>query len=242
VLIIPRFFTSGPVRHLMAAVDRRRAAVYRGAREAMAMRLTARHTEAEDMALDGALSAMARPRAHAPRRRRRNCVAEARRLVLQQKCLELRLQGLSERAIAEQLVKDRVVAKISRGYVNQLLVRALDRIVVPEAERFKKLELERLDGIINGHYGNAINGDVAATHALLACIDRRTRLLGIGREQKVSSQTLGADGNPVDPIRPVINLTIARPAVEVNGANGKLIDQSAQPLLSNGRAESGIND
>jgi len=28
----------------------------------------------------------------------------------------------------------------------------------------------------------------------------------------------------------VINLTIARPAVEANGANGKLIDQSAQSL------------
>jgi hypothetical protein len=47
---------------------------------------------------------------------------------------------------------------------------------------------------------------------------------------------------PVDPIRPVINLTIARPAVEANGADGKLIDQSAQPLLSNGGAKSGIND
>ena len=113
---------------------------------------------------------------------------------------------------------------------------------MPEAEKLKKLELERLDNVINGHYGNAVNGDVAATHALLACIDRRTRLLGIGQEQKVSSRTLGADGKPVDPIRPVINLTIARPAVEANGTDGELIDQSAQPLLSNGGANSGIND
>jgi hypothetical protein len=164
---------------------------------------------------------------------KRHCVAEARRLVLQQRCLELRLQGLSERAIAEQLVKEKVVARISRQYVNQLLVRALDRIVVPEAARLKKLELERLDSIINGHYGNAINGDVGATHAVLACIDRRSRLLGIGQETKVSSQTLGADGKPVDPIRPVINLTIARPA-----ATG----QSAQPRLGAGGAEPGIDD
>jgi hypothetical protein len=195
------------------------------------------------------VSERAQPRANAPsgKRRRggfgkRDCVAEARRMVLQQKCLELRVQGLTERCIAEQLVKDKVVAKISRGYVNQLLLQALDQIVVPEAEKLKKLELQRLDAVINGHYGNAVNGDVGATHAVLACIDRRTRLLGIGQEHKVSSQTLGADGKPVDPIRPVINLTIARPAVEANGANGKLIDQSAQPLLSNGGAKSGIND
>jgi hypothetical protein len=163
-------------------------------------------------------------------------------MVLQRCMLELRVQGLSERAIAERLVEEKVVVKISRQYVTELLAEALNQVVVPEAEKLKKLELQRLDDIINGHYGNAVNGDVAATHALLACIDRRTRLLGIGQEQKVSSQTLGADGRPVDPIRPVINLTIARPAVEANGANGKLIDQSAQPLLSNGGAESGIND
>jgi hypothetical protein len=173
---------------------------------------------------------------------KRECVLLARKALLQQKILELRVQGLSERAIAEQLVKDKVVAKISPGNVNYLLTHALDHVVVPGAEKLKKLELERLDNLINGHYGNAVNGDVGATHALLACVDRRCRLLGIGQETKVSSQTLGADGKPVDPIRPVINLTIARPAVEANGADGKLIDQSAQPLLSNGRAESGIND
>jgi hypothetical protein len=153
---------------------------------------------------------------------------EVRRLVLQQQCVGLRLRGLSGGAIAEQLVRDGV--RISRAYVNQLLVRALDGVVVADAERLKKLELERLDGMINGHYGNAINGGVGATHALLACIDRRNRLLGIGQEHKVSSQALGADGKPVDPIRPVINLTIA-----ASGAD-------AQPLLSNGGAEPGIND
>ena len=54
--------------------------------------------------------------------------------------------------------------------------------------------------------------------------------LRIGQEHKVSTRALGADGKQVDPIRPVINLTIARPAVDANGANGKLID-SAAPLL-----------
>src|SRR6516162_9789305 len=193
---------------------------------------------------------MSRPRppagANGDRRRGRlgshRAIARARKMVLQRRVLELRVQGLTERAIAEQLVEEKVVVKISRQYVTELLAEALDQVVVPEAEKLKKLELQRLDDIINGHYGNAVNGDVGATHAVLACIDRRTRLLGIGQEHKVSSQTLGADGKPVDPIRPVINLTIARPAVEANGANGKLIDQSAQPLLSHGGAESGIND
>ena len=174
---------------------------------------------------------------------KRDGVAEARRKVLQQKIIELRVQGLSTRAIAEELFEKKVTPKkLDSSDISRLLTQALNQVVVPEAEKLKKLELERLDNVINGHYGNAVNGDVAATHALLACIDRRTRLLGIGQEHKVSSQTLGADGKPVDPIRPVINLTIARPAVEANGADGKLIDQSAQPLLSNGGAESGIND
>ena len=35
---------------------------------------------------------------------------------------------------------------------------------------------------INGHYEGAISGDVGATHAILACIDRRNRLLGIAIE------------------------------------------------------------
>jgi hypothetical protein len=182
------------------------------------------------------------PKGKAPRRNqrrggygKRQCVLEARRMVLQQKCLELRVQGLSERAIAEQLVKDKVVGSIRKSYVHQLLTAALDQVVVPEAEKLKKLELERLDNVINGHYGNAVNGDVAATQALLACVDRRTRLLGIGQETKVSSQTLGADGKPIDPIRPVINLTIARPALASaspagHGGNSTVID-APLPLL-----------
>ena len=123
---------------------------------------------------------------------KRDGVAEARRKVLQQKIIELRVQGLSTRAIAEELLEKKVTPKkLDSSDISRLLTQALDQVVVPEAEKLKKLELERLDNVINGHYGNAVNGDVAATHALLACIDRRTRLLGIGQEQKVSSRTLG---------------------------------------------------
>ena len=56
---------------------------------------------------------------------------------------------------------------------------------------------------------------------------RRTRLLGIGLT-KVSSQTLGADGKPIDPIRPVINLTIARSTPDAHGVNGRVIDAPPQ--------------
>jgi len=137
-------------------------------------------------------------------------IAEVRRLKLQERILELRIQGLSEKTIAEQVVKEGIVEKCGRDRVSTLLIEALDKITIPEAEKLKRLELERLDNIINGHYENATNGDVGATHAVLACIDRRNRLLGIGIESKVTSQTLGADGKPIDPIRPVINLTITR--------------------------------
>jgi hypothetical protein len=158
---------------------------------------------------------------------KRSAIAAQRKILLQKRILELRMQGLSERQIAVQLVEEKVVAKMSGSYVNELLADALDGILVPEAEKLKKLELARLDSIINGHYGNAINGDVGATHAVLACVDRRNRLLGIGQETKVTSQTLGADGKPIDPVRPVINLTITRreeppalaaPTIDMNGA------------------------
>jgi hypothetical protein len=156
-----------------------------------------------------------------------SAVKLARKTMLQKRILELRVQGLSERQIAVQLVEEKVVAKMSGSYVNELLAEALDSVLVPEVEKLKKLELARLDTIINGHYGNAINGDVGATHAVLACVDRRNRLLGIGQETKVTSQTLGADGKPIDPVRPVINLTITRredppalaaPTIDMNGA------------------------
>jgi hypothetical protein len=157
-----------------------------------------------------------RPPARATGEKRRGRVGqrlainEARRAMTQKRILELRIQGLSERAIAEQLVEEKVVEHITHQHVNALLAAALDQINVPEAEKLKKMELQRLDDMINGHYGNATQGDVGATHAVLACIDRRNRLLGIGQETKVSSQQLGADGKPVDPVRPVINLTIAQ--------------------------------
>ena len=111
-----------------------------------------------------------------------------------------------------------------------MLAAALDQVVVPGAEKLKKLELQRLDDMINGHYGNAVNGDVGATHAVLACVDRRMRLLGIGQETKVSTHQLGADGKPVDPIRPVINLTITRSTPDAHGVNGRVIDAPPQLL------------
>jgi len=144
---------------------------------------------------------------------------ELKKAVITKRILELRIMGLSNAAISEQLVVENgtegemvfgIVPKITKWRVHELLTEALDGINIPEAEHLKRLELERLDKIINGHFENACNGDVASTHAALACIDRRNRLLGIGQEQKITTTTLGADGKAVDPIRPVINLTIAR--------------------------------
>jgi hypothetical protein len=73
----------------------------------------------------GSASMSSRPRGKAGRvgglsgRRRHSCVLEARRKVLQQKCLEYRIQGLSVRAIAEQLVRDKVVARIQKSPVQK---------------------------------------------------------------------------------------------------------------------------
>ena len=71
----------------------------------------------------------------------RQAIAAARKLLLQKECLRLRVQGLSERQIAERIKEKGVegiidpVEKISGSYVNQLLTEALDGILVPDAER-----------------------------------------------------------------------------------------------------------
>src|SRR5215472_4874524 len=146
-----------------------------------------------------------------PKTMQRQAVARALDGVLTERILKLRINGLSEREIAKHIVEEeKLVPKLTQQRVNKLLMEALDGIAVPEAEKLKKMELQRLDDIIGGHYANACAGDVGATHAVLACIDRRNRLLGIGQEKVTQTQTLGADGKPIDPIRPVINLTITR--------------------------------
>jgi hypothetical protein len=110
-------------------------------------------------------------------RNQRQAVQHARRAVLMAKILSLRVQGLPEREIAKYLVengeKDKdlgwKIEHFSSARVNELLYMALDDIVLPEAEKLKRLELARLDQIINGHFEGATTGDVGATHALLAC-------------------------------------------------------------------------
>ena len=147
----------------------------------------------------------------APHAAKRAIVGHQRRKILTQRILQLRVKGLSGRKISEKLVEEKLQAKIDHKEVHKLLIAALDEIQLPEADKLKRLELERLDEIISGHFEKAKGGDVGAVHAVLACVDRRNRLLGIGQEQKITSQTVGADGKPVDPvIRPIINLTIAR--------------------------------
>ena len=112
--------------------------------------------------------------------------------MLQQKIIELRVQGLSTRAIAEELFEKKLTPKkLDSSDISRLLTQALDQIVVPEAEKLKKLELERLDNVINAHYGNAVNGDVGATHALLACIDRGLGCWGSGRRRSSRARPSG---------------------------------------------------
>src|SRR5262249_19012216 len=93
--------------------------------------------------------------ANGAHRNQKQAVQKARQLVLTQRILQLRVKGKSERDIAAQLVEEQLAEKMDRGQVHQLLLKALDEIQLPEVDQLKRLELERLDEIIAGHFDKA---------------------------------------------------------------------------------------
>jgi len=90
--------------------------------------------------------------------------------------LALRRQGKSVWDIAEEL-------KISEGEVGRSLRFASDVVIklLDTGNRAELLALEvmRLDELQVGHWAAAVSGDVRAAQIVLACIDKRSRLLGL---------------------------------------------------------------
>lgn len=94
------------------------------------------------------------------------------------KALELRLTGMSYRAIAEALgVSD-------HSTIAQRVQIALKEIIREPAENVLKMELERLDKMLLGMWKKAAAGDLQALDRALKIQDRRARYLGLDAPTK----------------------------------------------------------
>lgn len=97
----------------------------------------------------------------------------------QQRALELRLTGMSTRAIAEALgVSD-------HSTIQKRISSALKEIIREPAEAVIKMELERLDVVLRGLWMAAASGDLAAADRFLRIQDRRAKYLGLDAPTKV---------------------------------------------------------
>lgn len=96
----------------------------------------------------------------------------------QRRALELRLTGMSHRAIAEALgVSDHTT-------IGKRVNTALKEITREPAEAVRDMELERLDRMLVAIWDKVAGGDVAALDRALKIQDRRARYLGLDAPTK----------------------------------------------------------
>lgn len=91
----------------------------------------------------------------------------------QLKAVELRMAGRTYQEIATEL-----------GYAHPSGAHAAVQSVLKEArseaaEEMRELELDRLNKLLSGVWEKALAGDVKAVHAVLAIIDKRSKLAGL---------------------------------------------------------------
>ncbi|MDV7174229.1 hypothetical protein R4144_12755 [Gordonia amicalis] len=94
--------------------------------------------------------------------------------------LNLRRDGLPYREIAARL--DYADESGARKAVSRLL----DRTEAEGVAELRRLESERLDALMGGHWSAAIAGDTDAARIVLGVIDRRTKLFGLNAPIGVS--------------------------------------------------------
>lgn len=99
---------------------------------------------------------------------------------LRQRVLELRRQGVTIRAIADQVGK-------SSTRVHQVLLAALQQIAKEtevEVRELRMLENDRLDRALQAIWPGVEAGDLKAIDRLIRIIERRSRLFGLDSPSK----------------------------------------------------------
>jgi hypothetical protein len=122
---------------------------------------------------------------------KRNTVAKARSLELQEKALSLRRSGYSHAGIGNQL-------GISKTQAHRLVTNGLDVAraqITASADELRSEELSRLDGMLAKIYPMAESGDFAAIDRVLKIGERRARLLGLDAPVRTALEG-GGDGTP----------------------------------------------
>lgn len=99
--------------------------------------------------------------------------------------LDLRISGLSYRAIADKLSNSE--STISHVQIHRDIENELERLAglrADKAETLRELELQRLDKIINALDSWVASGNVGAVNAWLKASERRSKLLGLDAPTK----------------------------------------------------------
>ncbi|MGP4008172.1 sigma factor-like helix-turn-helix DNA-binding protein [Streptomyces sp. 4N124] len=98
----------------------------------------------------------------------------------QAECLELRLEGLSFRAIADQ-------TGIPLATVHERVTAAITAEVSPLAEQLRAIECERLDLYLTRLKVRIDKGDTHAIQTALRISERRSKLLGLDMPQRIEA-------------------------------------------------------
>lgn len=108
------------------------------------------------------------------------------------KVIELRRAGLTWTTIAQQTG----YSGPSGAY--KAYQRAAERLIRPNLEEHRDMELDRLDRLQAAVWTRAAGGDVKAIDSVLRIIDRRARLLGLDAPQKIQAEVVTYDGSELE--------------------------------------------
>lgn len=110
------------------------------------------------------------------------------------KIIELRRAGATWAVIAER------VGYASASGAYNAYQRIAERVIRPNLEEYRDMELDRLDRLQMGVWAKALNGDSRAVDSVLRIIDRRTRILGLDapKEVNLKAEVTTYDRNTID--------------------------------------------
>lgn len=115
-------------------------------------------------------------------------------LDLEIKVIELRRAGLTWQAIANQTG----FAGPSGAY--KAYQRAAERLIRPNLDEFRDMEIDRLDRLQAAVWGKAASGDLKAIESVLRIADRRIRILGLEAPKDINlkADVTTYDRNSID--------------------------------------------
>jgi hypothetical protein len=110
------------------------------------------------------------------------------------KIIELRRAGATWAVIAER------VGYASASGAYNAYQRIAERVIRPNLEEYRDMELDRLDRLQMSVWPKALNGDSRAVDSVLKIIDRRTRILGLdaAKEVNLKAEVTTYDRNTID--------------------------------------------